>query len=203
MRFPHAAGGIGTSIRVPGPRGVCLGRLASPIPRFARHARHLRQSDLAAKVGNDPSAISRLFRLDHALAAPAQPTNAARDLGAAARYRHARKLFDAGQLARLIDVMPSLLATAHADTATHHPVAYAQLTACYTLASETLNKAGAHEASRLTADRAVIFADLAESPLSPTVAARALGIVLRHQGDHGLADEVALTAASALEAPAR
>ena len=144
-----------------------------------------------------------LVRLDHALAAPAQPTNAARDLGAAAQYRHARKLFDAGQLARLIDVMPSLLATAHADTATHHPVAYAQLTACYTLASETLNKAGAHEASRLTADRAVIFADLAESPLSPTVAAPALGIVLRHQGDHGLADEVALTAASALEALAR
>jgi transcriptional regulator with XRE-family HTH domain len=140
-----------------------------------------------------------LTRLDHALAVPGQPTAAARQLGAATQYRQARKLFDAGQLAQLIDAMPELLATAHADTASHDPLAYAQLTACYTLASETLNKAGAHEASRLTADRAVIFADLAESPLSRTVAARSLGIVLRHQGDHALADEVALTAAAKLE----
>jgi hypothetical protein len=106
----------------------------------------------------------------------------------------------AGQLAQLGDVLPDLLATAHADTASHEPAAYRRLTACYTLASETLNKAGAHEASRLTADRAIIFADLAESPLSKTVAARALGIVLRHQGDHQLPDEVALSAANALEA---
>lgn len=235
--------------------------------RFARQAKHLRQADLGAQVGYDPSAISRLetgrrratdvdllrriatileipahvlgavldiapagpvrvagatgdqgddpmrrrtvlatvpagllIRLDHALAVSGQPTTAAHTVGVAAQYRRARQLFDAGQLAQLIDAMPDLLATAHAATATHDPVAYAQLTACYTLASETLNKAGAHEASRLTADRAVIFADLAESPLSRTVAARALGIVLRHQGDHALADDVALNAAAALEA---
>lgn len=36
--------------------------------------------------------------------------------------------------------------------------------------------------------------------LSKTVAARALGIVLRHQGDHGLADEIVLSAATNLEA---
>lgn len=235
--------------------------------RFARQAKHLRQADLGAQVGYDPSAISRLetgrrratdvdllrriaatleipghvlgavldiapagpvrvagatgdqgddpmrrrtvlatvpagllIRLDHALAVSGHPSDTAQRIGAAAQYRRARQLFDAGQLAQLIDAMPDLLATAHAATATHDPLAYAQLTACYTLASETLNKAGAHEASRLTADRAVVFADLAESPLSRTVAARALGIVLRHQGDHALADDVALNAAAALEA---
>lgn len=235
--------------------------------RFARQAKHLRQADLGAQVGYDPSAISRLetgrrratdigllrhiattleipahvlgavldivpaspvkvaeatgdqgddpmrrrtvlatvsagllTRLDHALALPGHPTSTAQTAGAAAQYRRARHLFDAGRLAQLIDAMPDLLATAHAATSSHNPAAYAHLTACYTLASETLNKAGAHEASRLTADRAVIFADLAESPLSRTVAARALGIVLRHQGDHALADEVALNATTALEA---
>jgi transcriptional regulator with XRE-family HTH domain len=141
-----------------------------------------------------------LTRLDHALALPGQPVTAAQAPGTAAQYRQARRLFDAGRLAQLVDALPNLLASAHAETASHEPVAYGRLTACYTLASETLNKAGAHEASRLTADRAVIFADLAESPLSKTVAARALGIVLRHQGDHQLADEVALSAANALEA---
>jgi transcriptional regulator with XRE-family HTH domain len=141
-----------------------------------------------------------LARLDHALALPGQPTTSARTFGADAQYRRARKLFDAGQLAQLVGILPDVLATAHADTATHEPAAYARLTACYTLASETLNKAGAHEASRLTADRAIVFADLAESPLSRTVAARALSIVLRHQGDHVLADEIALAAAAALDA---
>jgi len=141
-----------------------------------------------------------LTRLDHTLAMPTQPTSAAQALGAAVQYRRVRKLFDAGQLAQLIAALPDLLATAHADTSTHEPAAYAQLTACYTLASESLNKAGVHEASRLTADRAIVFADLAESPLSRTLAARALGIVLRHQGQHSLADEVTLAAASVLEA---
>jgi hypothetical protein len=141
-----------------------------------------------------------LARLDHALAVPDTPTPDARRLGVAVQYRHARKLFDAGQLAQLIDTMPDLLAIAHADTASHNPAAYAQLTACYTLASEALNKAGAHEASRLTADRAVAFADRAESVLSKTAAARALGIVLRHQGEHTRADEITLAAAAELEA---
>jgi transcriptional regulator with XRE-family HTH domain len=141
-----------------------------------------------------------LIRLDHALAVPGRPGAGGRQLGAAAQYRRARRLFDAGQVALLLDAMPDLLATAHADAASHDPGAYAQLTAAYTLASESLNKAGAHEASRLTADRAVIFAELAESPLSRTVAARALGIVLRHHGEHSLADDVALNAAAELEA---
>lgn len=140
-----------------------------------------------------------LARFDQA-AVPAQPTTAVRQLGAVAQYRRARSLFEAGQLAQLLDAMPDLLTAAHADAASHHPAAYAQLTACYALASETLNKTGAHQASRLAADRAVTFADLAESPLSRTVAARALGIVLRHEGDHALAGDVALAAATELEA---
>lgn len=138
--------------------------------------------------------------LDHALATPGQAATAVRQLGVVAQYRRARGLFEAGQLAQLIAALPDLLATAHADTASQHPAAYAQLTACYALASETLNKTGAHQASRLAADRAVTFADLAESPLSRTVAARALGIVLRHEGDHALAGDVTLTAATELEA---
>jgi hypothetical protein len=141
-----------------------------------------------------------LAPLDHALTAPANPTTAAQHLGTEEQYRRARQLFNAGQLPQLIGTMPGLLAAAHADSASHEPAAYAQLAACYTLGSETLNKVGAYEASRLTADRAVNFADLAESPLSKTVAARALGIVLRHEGDHALANEVTLAAANALEA---
>lgn len=166
-------------------------------------------TDIPGHQGDDPMRrrtvlatvpAGLLTRLDHSLALPGTPPAAAQTLGTTAQYRRARKLFDAGQLAQLVDALPDLLASAHADTATHEPVAYARLTACYTLASESLNKAGAHEASRLTADRAVVYADLAESPMSRTVAARALGIVLRHQGDHALADEVALSAANSLEA---
>ncbi|WP_158647729.1 transcriptional regulator, partial [Actinoplanes sp. ATCC 53533] len=139
-----------------------------------------------------------LAQLNHSLAVPTDPTTAVQHIGAAEQYRRARELFDAGQLVQLLDAMPDLLATANA--ASPSPAAYVQLTACYTLASETLNKAGAHKGSRLAADRAVIFADLAESPLSKTVAARALGIVLRHQGNYERADGVVIAAANALEA---
>ena len=59
--------------------------------------------------------------------------------------------YDAGRLAQLIDTMPDLLATGHAATATHHPAAYAQITACYTVASETLNKICGGEGHEQTA----------------------------------------------------
>jgi hypothetical protein len=72
--------------------------------------------------------------------------------------------------------------------------------ACYDLATHALNKIGQHAASRLTADRAMAYARRADSPLAVAMSARALGVVLRHEGRPQVAQRVTPDAIGAVEA---
>ena len=118
----------------------------------------------------------------------------------AARLRAARTLFDAGRHPELIVSLTHLLAVAHTASHPDDRASYARLAACYNLATEALSKIGRHDASRLTADRSAIYADLSDSPLAAAAAARALSIVLRHTGNQAAAQRVTLAAASKVEA---
>src|SRR5260370_34681752 len=125
--------------------------------------------------------IHLLTRLDDALALmPAAPGKAT-PAEFTRRIARARCWFDNGDLAQLVGELPALLAISH-EAAEHHgdPAAYAQVAACYDLATETLNKIGRYQASRITADRATARASRSGSSIAIAAAARSLGIVLRH-----------------------
>ena len=79
------------------------------------------------------------------------------------------------------------------------PLAFAQLAACYDLATEALSKTGYESASRITADRATAYAGLSGSPAAMAYSARSLAIVLRHQGRERLAEQITANAAAELE----
>ena len=144
--------------------------------------------------------LSVLASLDDALARLPSPASAATAPEITARLERARKCFDAGDLARLIAGLPGLIAAAHqaAENGTD-PAGWGRVGACYDLATETLNKIGSYGSSRVTADRATTYAALSGSPIAMSAAARSLGIVLRHEGRHAIADQVTLQAASRLE----
>ncbi|MFC5744806.1 helix-turn-helix domain-containing protein [Actinomadura rugatobispora] len=112
------------------------------------------------------------------------------------RLVRARQQWDNGELITLIDELPALLASAHhAAELSQEPSGWALIAACYDLAAEALNKVGAAPQSRITADRAVLYAARSEDPVAMASAARTLGIVLRHEGRHELAERVTLQAA--------
>lgn len=112
------------------------------------------------------------------------------------RLVRARRQWDNGELPALIDELPALLSSAHAAAEhSNDPGGWALIAACYDLAAETLNKVGAQPQSRITADRAVLHAARSEEPVAMASAARTLGIVLRHEGRHELAERVTLQAA--------
>lgn len=144
--------------------------------------------------------LSALAGLDDALAmlpVPAPPTTASEITAWLAR---ARKCFDADDLARLIAGLPGLIAAAHQTAELgSDPAGWARVAACYDLATEILNKIGSYGSSRVTADRATTYAALSGSPIAMAAAARSLGIVLRHEGRHRIADQVTLQAAARLE----
>jgi transcriptional regulator with XRE-family HTH domain len=144
--------------------------------------------------------LSVLASLDDALALLPSPASAATAPEITARLERARKCFDASDLARLIAGLPGLIAAAHqaAENGTD-PAGWGRVGACYDLATETLNKIGSYGSSRVTADRATTYAALSGSPIAMSAAARSLGIVLRHEGRHAIADQVTLQAASRLE----
>ena len=145
--------------------------------------------------------LGALARMDNALALLPSPASAATAPEIAVRLRRARECYDVGDLARLITGLPDLIASAHqaAENGTD-PAGWEHLAACYDLATETLNKIGSYGSSRVTADRATTYAALSGSPIAMAAAARSLGIVLRHEGRHAIADQVTLHAADRLEA---
>jgi hypothetical protein len=144
--------------------------------------------------------LSLLTGLDDALALLPGPASASTASEVTARLARARKHFDAGDLARLIAGLPDLIAAAHqAAGRDRDPAAWERLAACYDLATGTLNKVGSYGSSRVTADRATTYAALSGSPIAMAAAARSLGIVLRHEDRHRIADHVTLQAASRLE----
>lgn len=112
----------------------------------------------------------------------------------------ARREFDAGAMTRLIDRLPTLLAAAHAVAEKgREPAAFAQLAACYDLATETLVKVGRYHASRIAADRSLAYARLSGSPIADAASARCLGIVLRHEGRQSIANRITVEATANLE----
>jgi transcriptional regulator with XRE-family HTH domain len=120
---------------------------------------------------------------------------------AAARLAQARRLFDAGQHARLLCGLPDLLIASHARLARESsPAGHALLAASYSLATEFLAKVHHLDASRITADRARLYAHLTESATVIAGAARVHSIVLRHDGRTDLAERITLDAALAVEA---
>ncbi|MEU9146564.1 helix-turn-helix transcriptional regulator [Streptomyces sp. NPDC048349] len=131
--------------------------------------------------------LSLLTRLDSALASTPEPSGApARTLDA--RLAAARGQFDAAAHAGLLRTLPTLLADAHqAASETRRDLDYARLSSAYTLAAQLLNKLGQYKQSRLTADRATLYAEVSGSPLAAAAATRELAAVLRHQGQEAAA----------------
>lgn len=141
-----------------------------------------------------------LAGLDDALVLPPTPASAVSVPELTVRLVRARRLFDSGDLPPLIAGLPDLLGAAHqaADPGCDAE-AWALLASCYDLATGTLNKVGDYTSSRVTADRATTYASLSGSPIAMAAAARSLGIALRHEARHRLADHVTLQATSRLE----
>lgn len=142
-----------------------------------------------------------LNRLDDALVALPSAPGPATAGSVAARLAASRALFDTASYTDLVAGLPDLLASAHelAD-ATGEPAALTCVAACYELATHTLDKIGRRQASRLTADRSMIYARRSDSPLAVALSSRALGVVLRHENRPLMAQRVNLDAIGAVEA---
>ncbi|MEU6211853.1 helix-turn-helix transcriptional regulator [Streptomyces sp. NPDC047023] len=144
--------------------------------------------------------LSLITSLDAALASTPAPTGApAHTLDA--RLAAARAQFDAAAHTPLLQILPGLLADAHhAAGLGRQNLDYARLSSAYTLAAQTLNKLGHYKQSRLTADRAALYADVSGSPLAAAAAARELAAVLRHQGQEAAAQQHIEAAVARVEA---
>ncbi|MDJ0463193.1 helix-turn-helix transcriptional regulator [Streptomyces sp. H27-C3] len=182
--------------------GEALGLAPPRATRVAEDGPHLAQEDpmrrrtlLAAAGLAVPAQL--LVGVDDALAEMPAPSGSPTPLDA--RLADARALFDTGNHAKLLKVIPDLLASAQAATGTRTDISYARLSACYALASQVLVKIGKYDQARLTADRAMTFADLSGSPLTAAAAARELSIVLRHQDKPEAAQRLILNAATQVE----
>lgn len=144
--------------------------------------------------------LTILNGLDDSLALLPSPTSAPTASNLLAQYRRVRNHFDIGDHKKLVLELPSLLAIAHACAEDGDAAAYAQLAACYDLATEALSKIGRYSVSRITADRSNIFSQLSGSSLAVASSARAFSIVLRHEGRAETAQRVTLHAAAKVEA---
>ncbi|MDQ3578695.1 MAG: helix-turn-helix domain-containing protein, partial [Actinomycetota bacterium] len=142
-----------------------------------------------------------LTRLDDALVSLPQAPGPVTAKTVTTLLATSRALFDAANYTTLVAALPDLMAAAHehADT-TDDPAVLSRVAACYELATHTLDKIGRHQASRLTADRAMIYARQADSPLAIALSSRALGVVLRHEGRPLTAQRVNLDAIGMVEA---
>ncbi|WP_239137540.1 hypothetical protein [Sphaerisporangium rufum] len=142
-----------------------------------------------------------LDRLDEALALTPSPAHAAEVGDVKAALAGARRAYDAGKLAAVVGGLPDLLASAqHAAERTGTPSSLVLLAACYDVATGALNKIGRRPASRITADRSSASSARSGSVAAMAASARALGIVLRHEGRPEIAERVTLQAAGRLEA---
>jgi hypothetical protein len=141
-----------------------------------------------------------LITLDDALVLLPAPARVSSPAEISARLACARRRFDTSDLARLVADLPDLLAVVH-EVAKQDgdPAAHVRLAACYDLATEALSKIGRYSSSRITADRATTCAAMSGSPIAMAASARALGIVLRHEGRQRIADQITLKAAGRLE----
>ncbi|MFI1002762.1 hypothetical protein ACH4RD_23155 [Streptomyces galbus] len=154
-----------------------------------------RRTLLTATAAAGPAAL--LMGLDDALAGTPAPSGAGLLDG---RLVSARALYDQGAHARLLAVLPGLIADAHHGAASRRSLDQARLSAVYSLASAVLIKLGSYDRARLTADRARTWAEVSGSPLAAAAAARELAIVLRHQDQPSAAQRLMSSAVTDLEA---
>ena len=144
--------------------------------------------------------LGLLARLDDALAVMPSPSGPAGLADLLQRLTRARRLYDDGQIAPLVEGLPGLLSTAHnAVEESGDRNALVILSATYALAADALTKIGVREQARLTADRAVNYAERSQDPIARAAADRQLAIVLRHDDRHTLAQELTLRAAARVE----
>lgn len=141
-----------------------------------------------------------LARLDESLTLMPDPPGPVSATAAADHLDRCRALYDKGRHTDLVTNLPDLLAAGHQHAeSTGTPHSWATLASSYELATHILSNLGSHDSSRLTADRAVIYARHAESPVTIATATRALSIVLRHQQLADLAQRVNLDAITEIE----
>ncbi|WP_433520167.1 hypothetical protein ACQP2T_63550 (plasmid) [Nonomuraea sp. CA-143628] len=132
-----------------------------------------------------------LKRFDDALAVPQQPERSAAPAQIAQQLRAARRQFDAAELTGLIATLPGLLASAvDAAERAQTPAGWALVSASYNLATDALNKVGVKDSARITAERALLYADRSEDAVSKAASERALGMMLRIGGRPDLAAAV-------------
>ena len=198
----RAAQAVGISVGLPGVSPLLSPRQRATvggIDELPEGEASVRRRDMLAVVGLVVPA--HLFAGMNDGTGPVPPTaDVVSPAAMARRLARARKMFDVGDTAHLIRILPSLLVSAHdLVRAQKDPVAFALLASCYNLATEAMTKVGDTVNSSITADRAVTYASLSESPAVAAYAARSLSIVLRHQGRTHLAEKLALDAATEIE----
>ncbi|WP_306340145.1 helix-turn-helix transcriptional regulator [Streptomyces sp. AS13] len=154
-----------------------------------------RRTLLAAAGLTAPAAL--LTGVQDALASTPAPTGSTIPLDR--RITTARGYFDAGQHSHLLKALPGLLADTREAARSRQDLDFARLSACYSLTAQVLTKIGRYDQSRLSADRATIYAELSGSPLASAAAARELSIVLRHQNQPAAAQRHILDAVTRVE----
>ncbi|MFC6080971.1 hypothetical protein [Sphaerisporangium aureirubrum] len=159
----------------------------------------MRRRTLLAAGASIP--LGLLQRLDDALAAPPDPGSPEGLPQIRQRLRDARRQYDISALASLVAGLPAMLAAAK-DTAERidTPAGWALLSACYNLTTDTLNKVDAPSSARLTADRAMLFAERSGDAVAIAASARPLGMMLRKEQRFAPAAAVVARAAGRLEA---
>ncbi|WP_081539683.1 helix-turn-helix transcriptional regulator [Kitasatospora setae] len=163
--------------------------------RQAEESPMRRRTLVAAATVAGPAAL--LLGLDDALADTPGPTRNAAQLDQV--LNRARDLFDTGAHARLLEVLPGLIADAHAAADSRRDLDQARLSTVYSLATAVLIKTGHYDRARLTADRARTWAEVSGSPLAQAAATREAAVVLRHQDRAPAAQRLMLTAVDRLE----
>ncbi|MDL4774240.1 MULTISPECIES: helix-turn-helix transcriptional regulator [Thermomonosporaceae] len=145
--------------------------------------------------------MSALLQVDDALAVLPEVQGAATPQRIASLLTRARRRWDTGDLSALVRSLPELLAAAHqAAEQSDDRAGYVLVASAYDLAAEALNKIGMGPQSRITADRATLFAARSEDVLAQAAAARTLGVVLRHEDRPRIAEQVTLQAAERIHA---
>lgn len=135
--------------------------------------------------------LAALQRFDDALAVPQQPERSAEPSQIAQQLRAARRQFDAAELTGLLATLPGLLASAReAAERAQTPAGWALVSASYRLATDALNKVGGKDSARITAERALLYADRSEDPVAMAASERARGMMLRIHGRPDLAAAV-------------
>ncbi|MGW4509232.1 helix-turn-helix domain-containing protein [Streptomyces sp. NPDC004436] len=183
---------------------LALGLRSQPGPTVADHPSPDQEDPMRRRSLITAAALAApltlITYLDAALASTPAPTGApAHTLDT--RLAAARAQFDAAAHTPLLQTLPGLLADAHHAAALgRQDLEYARLSSAYTLAAQTLNKLGHYKQSRLTADRAALYADVSGSPLAAAAAARELAAVLRHQGQEAAAQQHIEAAVACVEA---